>query len=69
MKLSEARENIGRKVVYTPFKDCEYYMKETGVITSTNNKFVFVRYGNDVNSKATMAEDLELEVKLNNEII
>lgn len=50
---------IGRKVIYTPFVGCDPDMREEGVITSFNEKFVFVRYGNDVNSKATNPEDIE----------
>lgn len=57
MKLSEAQE--GRKVVYTPFKECDPKNKEEGVITSFNDKFIFVRYGSDYGSKATRLEDLE----------
>jgi hypothetical protein len=59
MELSEAI--VDRRVVYTPFKGCPLSMKESGVITSVNSKFIFVRYGNDVNSKATDPEDLEYE--------
>lgn len=50
---------IGRKVVYTPFIGCDPELREEGVITDYNDKFVFVRYGNDVNSKATSPEDIE----------
>lgn len=57
MKLKDAVE--GRKVVYTPYGGCANYEKEEGVITSKNDKYVFVRYGNDVNSKATRPEDIE----------
>lgn len=53
MKLSEAE--VGRKVVYTP----RHGAKEDGVITSKNDRFVSVRYGNDVHSKATNPEDIE----------
>jgi len=54
-------ENIetGRKVVYTPFIGCDPELREEGVITSYNDKFIFVRYGNDVNSKATDPQDIE----------
>lgn len=34
--------------------------REVGVITSWNDSFVFVRYGNDRNSKATRIEDLKI---------
>jgi hypothetical protein len=43
--------DIGRKVVYRE--------DETGEITSFTDKVVFVRYGNDLHSKATRREDLE----------
>lgn len=61
MLLQEASENIGRKVIYTPYQDCDIKAIEYGVITSVNNNFVFVRYGKDVNSKATRAENLEFD--------
>lgn len=60
MTLQECKENIGRKVTYIPFKGCNPKLHEYGVITSTNNKNVFVRYGSDINSKATNPEDLVL---------
>ena len=50
---------IGRKVIYTPFKGCSLNQKEEGVITNINKYHVFVRYGNDVNSKATDPEDIK----------
>lgn len=46
---------LNRKVVYTDGTG----KKEEGIITSSNSKFVFVRYGNDVNSKATRPEDID----------
>jgi hypothetical protein len=64
MTLKEAKENIGRKVIYTPFPDCIPSDKEVGVITSTNDCFVFVRYGSDVISKATNPEDIEFEYNM-----
>jgi hypothetical protein len=63
MTLLEASNNIGNKVIYTPFEFCHYSLKESGVITSVNDRFVSVRYGSDVNSKSTRPEDLELEFK------
>ena len=60
MTLEEARKNIGRYVVYTPFKGCDASQKEMGIITSVNDRYVFVRYGNDINSKATRPEDLKM---------
>ena len=47
--------DIGRAVLYGP----KYGQPlEEGVITSFNNVFVFVRYGTDKHSKATLREDL-----------
>lgn len=50
---------VGRKVIYTPFIDCSDQLKEEGVVTSKNSRFVFVRYGKGVNSIATDPEDIE----------
>lgn len=60
MTLEECKENIGRKVTYIPWKGCDPKLHEYGVITSTNDKNVFVRYGNNINSTATSPEDLIL---------
>lgn len=60
MTLQECKESIGRKVTYVPFVGCDPSLHEEGVITSVNNKFAFVRYGSDINSKATRLEDLRL---------
>jgi len=46
--------DIGRKVVYRT-----KFVMEEGVITSFNEKYVFVRYGTDVHSKGTRREDLD----------
>ena len=59
MTLEEARNNIGRYVVYIPFNGCSDNQKELGVITSVNDTYVFVRYGDDLHSKATRPEDLK----------
>lgn len=55
--LEQAKANIGNRVTYTCAGSQD---KEYGVITSVNSKFVFVRYGSDINSKATSPEDLTL---------
>jgi hypothetical protein len=60
MTLKEASESIGRNVTYKPYKDCDLKLYEYGVITSTNDSYVFVQYTYDTNSKATRAEDIEL---------
>jgi len=57
MTIEQARENIGRRVTYNPGWE---ELIEYGVITSVNDVFVFVRYGNDINSKATNPELLKL---------
>ena len=54
MTLDEARELVGLKVVY----DGGPGALEEGVVTSVNDRFVFVRYGSDVGSKATPPERL-----------
>ena len=56
MTLEQAKENIGRKVIYRPYKGGE---PEEGVISSVNTQFVFVRYGDDCSGQATSADDLE----------
>jgi hypothetical protein len=47
MTLEEARGAIGRSVTYIPFIGCEVSQYEYGIITSANDRFVFVRYGKD----------------------
>lgn len=46
--------DIGKKVIY---KEGEYN-EEKGVITSYNNEYIFVKYGNDIQSKSTRIKDL-----------
>lgn len=60
MPIKPATELIGSKVVYRPFENSSPSLWEEGVITSFNDSFVFVRFGNDVNSKACKKEDLYL---------
>ena len=61
MTLDEARENIGRRVVYRQLGRRRLVNLDTGVITSVNDVVVFVRYGDDRHSKATYACDIALE--------
>ncbi len=61
MTLEEFRPLIGRRVVYLPSRRLHLGQLESGTITSVGDAFVFVRYGADLGSKATNAEDLELE--------
>jgi hypothetical protein len=63
MTLEEARQNVGSKVMYTPFQGCKPSIIEYGIITGVNQKFVFVRYGNENISKATNSAKLKLECK------
>lgn len=52
--------DVGRAVIYRP--EWQRYRKldgERGVITSSNDAYVFVRYGDETGSKATRREDLE----------
>lgn len=60
MTLKEARNNIGKWVVYEPFANCPIGMKETGIITSVNDTYVFVKYKNELHSKATRPEQLKV---------
>ncbi len=54
MTLDEAREAVGRGVVYRP----QHGRFEDGVITSVRGAWVFVRYSGDATSRATAPEDL-----------
>lgn len=58
MPISPTNEDIGRRVVYREYLGAK---PESGVITSFNDAFVFVRYGTDAWSKATNSADLEWE--------
>lgn len=57
MTLDEAAQAIGRRVVFHR----DHCDPEVGVITSTNARFVFVRYGHQVTGTPTDPEDLTLE--------
>jgi hypothetical protein len=52
MTLSEARAHVGDAVTYHPYAP-ELDPAEEGVITSVNDRYVFVRYGAGEGSKAT----------------
>ena len=60
MTIEECKSSLGRLVTYIPFKNCDKSLLDTGIITSVNDEYAFVRYGNDINSKATKPEDLKL---------
>lgn len=59
MTLDEARENIGRSVVYCP----AHGSFEDGLIKSVNDRYVMVDYQGNV--KATAPEDLWLKTTYN----
>ena len=59
-KLNE--EHRGRHVLYKQFKGCDYTLIEEGVITGWNDRCIFVRYKNDIISKATYPQDLEFSI-------
>lgn len=55
MTLETARKRIGSAVVYRPRPG----VVEQGVITSVNDRYVFVRYGAQMTSQATSPSDIE----------
>lgn len=56
MTLEEAREHVNAGVAYLPPGG----RREDGVITSVNERFVFVRYDGDTSAIATHPTDLVL---------
>lgn len=56
MTLEEANNSIGRKVVFEQF-GCK---KEEGVITSVNDRFIFVRFGNSCQGQACSPSSISL---------
>ena len=73
MTLEQARENVGRSVTYARYDAGPRIVlnvgelgqpsagPESGVITSVNSRYVFVRYGAELHAKATDPADLTLE--------
>ena len=60
MNIAELQINDkDRLVIYKQGTD----EQEEGVITSWNDRFVFVRYGGDNHSKATYPQDLTFSLK------
>jgi len=55
MTINEARASIGLLVIYRR----KGQKPDEGVITSVNDRYVFVRYGSQVGSAATNPADLE----------
>ena len=54
--IKVAEGDIGRAVIYRTAPNFE---PEQGTITSFNDKYVFVRYGNGVRGVATSPDDLD----------
>ncbi|QBP32724.1 hypothetical protein SEA_CEPENS_60 [Mycobacterium phage Cepens] len=59
MKFKDAAKRIGQKVVYRPLHVGPDQPGEECVITRVEYGVVFVRYGSDEHSKATLASMLE----------
>lgn len=49
--------DLGRRVIYRPRHTTAWW--EEGVVTSFNERYVFVRYGTQTTSMATLCEELE----------
>ncbi|QDH91775.1 hypothetical protein SEA_PHRAPPUCCINO_100 [Mycobacterium phage Phrappuccino] len=60
MTLSEVLEHVGGKVVYRAPHVADDQPGEEGVITGASSIYAFVRFGADVGSMATPAENLTL---------
>ena len=54
--IQVGNDDIGREVLYMP--QHAGAKPEAGIITSFNDAYVFVRYGNSSTSQATRREDL-----------
>lgn len=68
MTLEQARGCIGRTVIYARYDDRSDPTRvtagpERGAITSVGERYVFVRYGINVQSQATDPADLTLELR------
>lgn len=60
MTIEEARANVGQKVAYRAHHLQPHEPGQEGVITSVNDRWVFVRYGTEAVSQATAPEMLSL---------
>jgi hypothetical protein len=61
MSINEAKNNIGKMVIYKPYDGCPNQLWQTGKIKSVNEKYVFVLYNhNTIFGEATKPEDLTL---------
>lgn len=58
MTLTEAAQNVGRRVTYHRLDGTQV---DAGVIQQVNARFMFVRYDGDNHAKATRADDLRFE--------
>jgi len=61
MTIDEARNNIGKTVIYKPFEGCSNRLWDIGKIKSVNKKYVFVLYKHNIDcGEATKPEKLSL---------
>lgn len=62
MRIEELTDDDkGRAVIWKERKGIE--LTDRGVITSWNDRFIFVRYGSDLHSKATNPSELQFETE------
>jgi FKBP-type peptidyl-prolyl cis-trans isomerase 2 len=65
MTLDEAKRAVGQRVAFHR-EHCE---PESGVISSVNARYVFVRYGHQVTGTPTDPGDLTLEIGGRGELV
>ena len=61
--MKEKYFEVGTKVIYTPSwvnGDLSHPSCKSGVVTSINNRYIFIKYGNEIHSKATYRSDLTI---------
>lgn len=63
MNLKEAEQNIGKKVIMRKMMGFTDDVREYGIITAVNNKYVMVRLGRDKAPSGIDAKDLILFVE------
>jgi hypothetical protein len=63
MTLQQAQENIGEKVIYRPYPNCDASQFEFGRIKSVNSQYVFVQYFHSTHTLgiATKPDNLTLD--------
>ena len=61
MTIDQAKSNIHFRILYFPYDGCRDDEIEYGMITSCNDKYVFVLFDGDLYPKATNPSDISLE--------